>query len=131
MAWVTASKGEYWVVKSEALTVATHTAKASTSFTVPPGIDFLVGLYHASTASGTCSIDIYGSMDNSTFALLKTVTSDSVTAATIKVANYDISANGEAPYYKFYINPNASVSDTTLAYTAYVAFHRRELGKDY
>lgn len=134
MAWTTVSKGDFWVVKTEKLTVATTTDKDSTSFVVPPGQDFMVGVYHVSTASDAVDIDMLWSVDNSTFTVGKSdlKANSAPTAATLDIFNYDISANGEAPYYKVRIDPDTSgVSDTSLAYTVYVGFHSRKLGKDY
>jgi hypothetical protein len=134
MSFATVSKGKYWVVKSETLTVTTTTDKEGSSFTVPPGQDFLVGIYNASTASNTLDVDVDASFDGTTFATsfkADVIANKAVTAGTIAVGNYDISANGEAPYYRLRIDPDASVSDTTLDYITYVAFHRREMGKDY
>ena len=133
MAWKTVSKGEFWVVKSEKHTVSSTTDKDSTSFTVPPGQDFVVGVYHASTASDAVDIDMLWSFDDSTFTVGKAdLKADHGPASATSAFNYDISANGEAPFYKVRIDPDTSgVSDTTMAYTLYVGFHRRKLGKDY
>jgi hypothetical protein len=134
MAWSTTkcSKGDFWVMKSETLSVATTTDKDSTAFQVPPGQDFIVGVYHASTASNTVDLDVLWSVDNSTFVVGKAdIVSNHTAAAVMNLANYDVSANGEAPFYKLRIDPDASVSDTTLSYVVYYAFHRRKLGQAY
>ena len=50
----------------------------------------------------------------------------------IKIRPFDfIKSLSGMPYYRLRIDPDASVSDTTLDYITYVAFHRREMGKDY
>lgn len=113
MAWTKRTEGKY-LVATETLTVSgTSNIYTSVIDFLTPGLDFTVLANLAATnTSNDADIDVY-CCDRAagTFGILK---ADLITSLNTKVAPgfYDISANGEAPYYKLALVPDGTLGTT-------------------
>lgn len=107
MSWTKTSKRGY-LIATETLTLGATSADVSSSVVdfIPPGKDFVViGNTGATDLSADADIAVHVSTaSDGTFVLLKDnliATIDAVTEAGL----YDVSANGESPYYKIVVDP--------------------------
>ena len=129
MSWTKTSRGNYWVELSESITLTSNETDINgTAFHVPPGIDFLVGAYFASAVSTTLDLDVDGSFDGTTFAsdMKAAIVNDKGTSSGFFVGNYDISANGEAPYYRVRVDPNGSMAASGDVVVVKVLYNMRK-----
>ncbi len=109
MAWTGTTEGHYGVY-TETLTVETSDAAgqdltSSAIDFIPPGTDFVI-LANTGATNLSSDADVaikVASTSDGTYALLK---DDLITSIDNKVAAafYDVSAYGEAPYYKIFID---------------------------
>lgn len=113
MSWTIKTENDY-LVATETLTFtqdqATDLASSEISF-IPQGTDFLILANSAgSSLSQDGDVAVYASSESGgTFALLKdNAVADCLAAA--KIALYDVSVSGEAPYYKLYLDPDGAMS---------------------
>jgi hypothetical protein len=103
-------------VRTETLTLASGAATTinSSSFAVGNNQDFVVfANTDATNTTNTVRVDILGSFDNSTFAVIKSSLIADVDAA-VKAALYDVTTNGFLPYYKVSLVPTADEKAKTI-----------------
>lgn len=76
---------------------------------IPPGVDFLVGMKPSAALSTGTDLAIYASpTSGGTFSLLKDDLVAIGAAATQTFGQFDVSANGEMPYYKCFLDGDAT-----------------------
>jgi hypothetical protein len=110
MAWGNKRTENGYFVAEETLTVATSDAAgqdltSSVIDFIPPNTDFLI-LSNAAATDLSSDADIAVQVcdtSSGTFVLLKDDLETTIDAAA-KCSNYDVSANGEAPYYKIFVD---------------------------
>jgi len=128
MAWTVKTIKNNFMVAYEDLVLSTTpgTNDISTS-RIPdqcliPGKDFIVGLYaRNASSSGAVDVDVDASYSSGgTYAVLKADVIASVTlGGEFSMGLYDVSANGEMPYYKVRIDPDTA-GKATQTYRVYV-----------
>ena len=120
MAWTITSVGKSSTTKGsrdnvfikavETVTLPSSSPETSSSVIdwIPKGQDFtVIANSGGSTLSASCDIDVtVCDTATGTFVRLKSDLVSTVSDAA-KAALYDVSANGEAPYYKLLIDPEA------------------------
>jgi len=116
MSWNKYSENGFLIAK-ETITLSTDSTDKSTSVIdfVPAGQDFLIGTKPSTALSGTgldVDIDVCDT-SSGTFGTLKAdlATAD---ANVYKFTNYDISANGQAPYYKVRLDPDTGMASASV-----------------
>lgn len=128
MAWVVKTVKNNFMVAYEDLVLSTTpgTNDVSTSV-IPdqcliPGKDFIVGVYARNTSSsGQIDVDVDGSWASAgTYVAIKAdLLTNQVLGGEFAAAIYDVSANGELPYYKVRIDPDTA-GKATQTYRIYV-----------
>ena len=107
------NRGNVFTIATETITLPSSSPDTSSSVIdwLPKGQDFLVcANVGGSTMSASLDIDVTVSNTRSgTFVRLKSDLISTVSDA-MKAAYYDVSANGESPYYKLLIDPEAKLA---------------------
>ena len=123
MSWTQKSRNGY-LIATETLALTTGQTTATDSSVIDfinPGVDFIIGTL-PSTALSTTGVDVDIKVSDEsagTFGILKAdlATAD---AKSLKYTTYDISANGQAPYYKVSLLPDGAMKSATVAVTVIV-----------
>lgn len=124
MSWTKKSGGPHnaWLIASELITLSTDSTDKSTSVIdfLRPGVDFLVALSPTTALSGTgTDIDVdVNHQSTGTFGVLKADLMTNKAATGFHIAVYDVSSNGEMPYYKVRLDPDTGMAAKTA--TVYI-----------